>query len=64
MSCDIGEAPVIFSDLLRSDQMLKRDWDAKSNGKLPHLLGHSISNGNTVVNPRSYGDNYNLVVHY
>ena len=28
----------IFSDLLRSVQMLKREWDAESNGKLPHLF--------------------------
>ena len=31
-------APGIFSDLLRSVQMLKRDWGAESNGKVPHLL--------------------------
>ena len=31
-------APGIFSDLLRSAQMLKREWGAESNGKLPHLL--------------------------
>ena len=30
-------APVIFSDLLRSVQMLNRDWCAESNGKLPPL---------------------------
>ena len=30
-------APGIFSDLLRSVQILKREWDAESNGKLPHL---------------------------
>ena len=28
----------IFSDLLKSLQMLKREWGAKSNGKLPQLL--------------------------
>ena len=28
----------IFSDLLRSVNMIKRDWDADSNGKLPHLF--------------------------
>ena len=28
----------IFSDLLRSIQMLKREWGAESNGKLPHLF--------------------------
>ena len=27
----------IFSDLLRSVQMLTREWGAESNGKLPHL---------------------------
>ena len=31
-------APGIFSDLLRFVQMLKREWDAESNGKLPHLF--------------------------
>ena len=30
-------APGIFSDLLRSIQMLKREWGAESNGKVPHL---------------------------
>ena len=30
-------APGIFSDLLRSLQMLSREWGAESNGKLPHL---------------------------
>ena len=28
----------IFSDFLRSVQMLKREWSAESNGKLPHLF--------------------------
>ena len=31
-------APGIFSDLLKSVQMLKREWGAESNGKLPHLF--------------------------
>ena len=31
-------APGIFSDLLRSVQMLMREWGAESNGKLPHLF--------------------------
>ena len=31
-------APGIFSDLLRSVQMLKREWGEESNGKLPHLF--------------------------
>ena len=31
-------APGIFSDLLRSVQMLKREQGAESNGKLPHLF--------------------------
>ena len=31
-------APGIFSDLLRSVQMLRSEWGAESNGKLPHLL--------------------------
>ena len=31
-------APGIFSDLLRSVQMLKREWGTESNGKLPHLF--------------------------
>ena len=30
--------PGIFSDLLRSVQMLKREWSTESNGKLPHLF--------------------------
>ena len=30
------DAPGIFSDLLRFVQMLKREWGAESNGKLPH----------------------------
>ena len=29
-------APAIFSDLIRSVQMLKREWGAESNRKLPH----------------------------
>ena len=33
----VGAAGV-FSDLLRSVQMLKREWGAESNGKLPHLF--------------------------
>ena len=31
-------APGIFSDLLKSVQMLKRDCGAESNGKLPYLF--------------------------
>ena len=31
-------APEIVSDLLRSVQMLKREWGTESNGKLPHLF--------------------------
>ena len=31
-------APGVFSDLLRSVLMLKREWGAESNGKLPHLF--------------------------
>ena len=31
-------APVIFSVLLRFVQMLKREWGAESNGKLPHIF--------------------------
>ena len=30
--------PGIFSDLLRSVQLLNREWCAESNGKLPHLF--------------------------
>ena len=33
----LAGAPGIFSDLLRSLGMLKREWGAESNGKLPHL---------------------------
>ena len=31
-------APDIFSDLLRSVHILKREWGAENNGKLPHLF--------------------------
>ena len=31
-------APWIFSDLLKSVQMLKREWGAESKDKLPHLF--------------------------
>ena len=31
-------APGIFSDLVRFVEMLKREWGAESNGKLPHLF--------------------------
>ena len=31
-------APGIFSDFIRSVQMLKREWGAKNNGKPPHLF--------------------------
>ena len=31
-------APGIFSDLLRSVQMLKKEWGMESNGNLPHLF--------------------------
>ena len=31
-------APGMFSDLLRSVQMLKREWDAERNRKLPNLF--------------------------
>ena len=31
-------APGIFWDLVRSVQMLKREWGAESNGKLPYLF--------------------------
>ena len=30
--------PGIFSDLLRSVQLLNREWGAERNGKLPHLF--------------------------
>ena len=33
-----ASAPGIFPDLLRSVQMLKREWGAESNGKLLHLI--------------------------
>ena len=32
-----ARTPVIFSDLLRFVHMLKREWGAERNGKLPHL---------------------------
>ena len=31
-------APGNFSDLLRSVQMLNREWGVERNGKLPHLF--------------------------
>ena len=31
-------APGIFSDLLRSVEMLQREWRAERNGNLPHLF--------------------------
>ena len=33
-----ADVPGIFSDLLRSVQLLKSEWDAESNGKLPHIF--------------------------
>ena len=30
--------PGIFSDLLKSVQILNREWSAERNGKLPHLF--------------------------
>ena len=36
-----NEAPGIFSALLRSVQVLKREWGAESNGNLPHLFDPS-----------------------
>ena len=32
----------IVSDLLKFVQMLKREWGAESNGKLPHLFYHIL----------------------
>ena len=34
----VGALGFFFSDLLRSVQMLKREWDAERNGKLRHLF--------------------------
>ena len=34
----IAGAPGIFSDLLRSVQILEGEWGAESNGELPHLF--------------------------
>ena len=34
----LAGAPGNFSDLLRSVQMLKREWGAERNGNLPHLF--------------------------
>ena len=31
-------APGIFSDLVRSVQMITREWSTESNGKLPHIF--------------------------
>ena len=33
-----GGAPGIFSDLIKSVHMLKKEWGAKRNEKLPHLF--------------------------
>ena len=41
-------APGIFSDLSRFVQMLKREWDDESNGKLSHL---SIPSKTTTLVP-------------
>ena len=54
--------PGIFSDLLRSVQMLKREWGAETNGKLPHIftlvklsLGSWVCSGSP-----AFGQNYNF----
>ena len=39
--CHNVGVPGIFSDLVRSVQMLKIEWSAESNGKLPHLFSSS-----------------------
>ena len=56
-------APGIFSDLLRFVHMLKKAWDAESNGKLPHLF---IPNKTVtrVCNGRpAFAQNFNLPAH-
>ena len=35
---NFGGAPGNFSDLLRSVEMLEREWGAETNGKLQHLF--------------------------
>ena len=42
----------IFSDLLRSVQMLKREWGTESHGKLPHLFIPSKNHKPWFVNLR------------
>ena len=42
------DAPGIFSDILRSVQMLKRDWGAESNGS---YLTYSISGKTSALVP-------------
>ena len=44
----LAKVPGIYSDLLRSVQMLKREWVAESNWKLPHLF---ISNKTATLVP-------------
>ena len=34
----LAGVPGIFSDILRSVQMLKSEWGVENNGKLPHLF--------------------------
>ena len=40
-------APRIFSDFLRSAEMLKKEWGDESSGKLPHLF-NTFSSGSEV----------------
>ena len=50
----LAGAPGSFSDLLTSVQMLKREWGAESNGKLPHQF--IISKAATLVPEFAVGD--------
>ena len=34
----LAAVPGMFSDLLRSDEMLNREWGSESNGKRTHLF--------------------------
>ena len=51
-------APGFFQDILKSVQMLKREWCAESNGKLPHL---SIPSKTTTLVPEFSVEDLHLV---
>ena len=53
-------APGILSDILRFIQMLKREWGAESNGKLPHLFILSKTATWDCNGRPAFGQNYSL----